>query len=521
MGLKLRLLVLVAGSAGGAYLGIRAHERALQKTEEPALVTEPPVDAPAGLVAEAILATPDATWKKAQTAIGGFVLLAPPTFGGILGAAAHMPALQNIVDGASPAYAVAGEGGRWVVAAHVVTPSLARSTLADAGAPEGSCVRQAGNFVLVGSDCDAVATLGPYAHRTLPTKPLPPSAIGATIDHVALAGFVKREIDARRESAKKFLLYKDDEQRSAHGGREPDLADPKPLIRAIDAFALEYEEHVTSMARAEIAIDVDGDAMSAHVALFPPPSGDAKAWVDSLEGGATAPLAASADGTLASLFWRSGPDERDRAAKAFSEMLRDSIGERVPSADVAKLSDELAHVAKARAGWAILSVTAGAPPGVLARLAANDPALLTSSIDGAADLVRKPVWEKWEKDFGLAKIDHTPGRATFALDQGAIQAAWSAKGGEVDIAVGIDANAVMASATPTATLAQDPKVPAFLRDLHANVMWAFVARPLLFATSPRSDAAMIGFARERDHAVLHARATGVLVRNLFVSSKGL
>jgi hypothetical protein len=472
-------------------------------------------------VAEAILATPDATWKKTQTAIGGFILLAPPTFGGILGAAARMPALQNIVDGASPAYAVAGEGGRWVVAAHVVTPSLARSTLADAGTPEGSCVRQAGSFVLVGSDCDAVTTLGPYAHRTLPTKPLPPNAIWATIDHATLAGLAKRALDARRETVKKFLLDKDDEQRRAHGGRAPDLADPKPLVGAIDALALEYEDHITSMARAEIAIDVDDEGMSAHVSLFPPPSGDAKAWVDSLEGGGTAPLAASADGTLATLFWRSGPDDRDRAAKAFAETLRASIGERVPPAEVAKLSDELAHVAKARAGWALLSVTAGASPGVLARFAANDPALLVSSIDGAVDVVRKPAWEKWENGFGLAKIDHTAGRATFTLEQAAVQAAWATKGGEVDVAAGIDANAVMAAATPTATLAQDPKVPAFLRDLRANVMWAVVARPMLVATSPRSDAVMLGFARERDHAVLHARATGVLVRNLFVSSKGL
>ena len=518
--MKLRLLVLVLGSAVGAYLGIRAHERALQKTEEPAVVAEPPVDAPPGLVAEAILATPDATWKKAQTAIGGFVLLAPPTFGGILGAFARMPALQTIVDGASPAYAAAGEGGRWVVAAHVVTPSLARSTLADAGAPEGACVRQAGTFVLVGSDCDAVTNLGPYAHRTLPTKPLHESAIWASIDHAALAGFVKRELDARRETVKKFLLDKDDEQRRAHGGRAPDLADPRPLVAAVDALAREYEDHVTSMARAEIAIDVDDEGMSAHASLFPAP-GDAKAWIDSLEGGGAAPLAVSAEGTLATLFWRSGPDDRERAAKTLSETLRDAIGDRVPAADVAKLSDELGHVAKARAGWAVASVTAGASPGLFARFATNDAPALTSSIEGIVDLARKPSWQKWEKDFGLAKIDRTANAATFTMEQGSFRATWATRGGEVDFAAGIDANAVMAAAFPSTTTPLDPKIAAFQRDLRGNVMWAIIARPLLLASSPRSDAAMLGFARDRDHAVVHARATGVLVRNLFVSAKGL
>jgi len=76
--MKARLSVLVVGSAVGAYLGIRAHEQANHTTEEPKIVTEPPVEAPKGLVAEAIIAAPDATWKKAQTAIGGFILAAQP-----------------------------------------------------------------------------------------------------------------------------------------------------------------------------------------------------------------------------------------------------------------------------------------------------------------------------------------------------------------------------------------------------------------------------------------------------------
>jgi len=107
------------------------------------------------------------------------------------------------------------------------------------------------------------------------------------------------------------------------------------------------------------------------------------------------------------------------------------------------------------------------------------------------------------------------------MGEGAFHAEWQTRGGEVDVAAGIDAGAVMANAFPSTTVPQDPKIAAFLRDLRANAMWAIVARPLLLASSPRSDAAMLGFARDRDHAVLHARATGVLVRNLFVSAKGL
>jgi len=161
-----------------------------------------------------------------------------------------------------------------------------------------------------------------------------------------------------------------------------------------------------------------------------------------------------------------------------------------------------------------------ASPGLFARFATNDAPAITSAIEGIVDLARKPAWQKWEKDFGLTKVDRAANHATFAMEQGSFQATWETKGGEVDFAAGIDAGAVMIAASPH-TAALDPKITAFQHDLRANVMWALVARPLLLASSPRSDAAMLGFARERDHAVLHARATGVLVRNLFVSAKGL
>src|SRR5205823_6362591 len=163
--------------------------------------------------------------------------------------------------------------------------------------------------------------------------------------------------------------------------------------------------------------------------LFPPPAGDVHAWVGSLEGGSTAPFATSADGTMATLFWRSGPDERERAAKSFSDVLQSSLGTRVPAADQTKLAEHFEHVAKARAGWALVSITAGASPGVLARLATNDAALLTTSIEGAIDVVRKPAWEPWEKDFGLTKIDRGAGHATFTTAQGPLQATWATHGG--------------------------------------------------------------------------------------------
>jgi hypothetical protein len=535
---RARLAVLIIGSAVGAYLGILAHRRATQPaaTEAPQ-AAEPPVPAPAGLVAEAILPSPDATWRKAQVTVGGVVLLAPETFGGILGSASRVSALSKVIDGASPAYAVMGEGGRWVVAAHVVTASRARSTLLgnDGGASgiasdgragnlevlrgDGAWLGLAGEYVLVGSDRDAITSLGPYAYRTLPTRPLPPNGVWASAEHAALAGFVKRELDERREGLEKFLLAKDQEQRAAHGGREPDLADPKPLVAALDAFATEYEDRIVGMQRAELALDVDDDGMHARVTFTPPQTGDARGWVDELEGGPTAALSASSADTLATLFWRSQPQDRERAATSATETITSALGTRLPATDEAKIGENLGRIAKARAGWAMLSVTSGASPGAILRLATNDPATVTSAVEGTIDLARKPAWAKWEADaLGLKKIDRAPGRATFVMEQGAFQASWATRGNEFDLAAGLDASSVLAAANPSAQLGSDPKVAGWLRGLHGDVVWALVAHPLLVATSPRSDAALVALVHGQRAVALDARATGVLVRQLVVSS---
>jgi hypothetical protein len=289
----------------------------------------------------------------------------------------------------------------------------------------------------------------------------------------------------------------------------------------LDGILGDYTTRIAGMQRAEIAIDVDDDSMSAQAALFPPPTGDVRAWVDSIEGGPTAPLAASSRGALATLFWRAGSDERERAAKSAGDALIRSLGTRLPAIDEAKLGDYLTQIARARAGWAMISLTAGSTPGVLARLATNDAPKITTAIEGMLDLTKKPAWEKWEKDSGITKIERGPAQAMFTTTQGPFQTGWVVRGGEVDIAAAIDAPGLLASVSSEPPLSSDAKVSAWLRELRANVLWAVVGRPLLTATSPRSDPMVVALSRDRDHVVLHARATGVLVRQLVVSSKGL
>jgi len=496
-----------------------------------------PVPAPAGLLGDAVVSLPDATWRKTQVAIGGIVMLAPPTFGGLLGAFAHVPALAGVVDGASPAYTVLGDHERWVVAVHVITAARARSTLLEASEGTGPPFRVeshadgidvlkgtgptwlglAGTWVLVGSDREAIVALGPYAYRTLPTRAPPSAAIGFTATGAALAGPIRAELVRRAGDFKQFLIDKDDEQRRAHGGRAPDLADPKPIIAIADGLATRAIDVVTAMQAVELTLDVQEDAIDAHVTMTPPPSAEstARAWVDGLVGGAPTPLEAASADAIATLFWHSTAVEHEASAKAVSDLLADALGTRVPAADVRQLADLLARAARARGDWAMASVTAGALPGLVVRVAATDAPKLTSSIEEAVDVVRKPAWVKWEADaLSVTKVDRTGPLATLDADGTRVQATWAARASEVDFAAGLNATAMLAAGGYPRTLATDPKTSPWLRAIGADVVWAIAARPLMLNSPLRLDPACVALTASHHTAEGRARVSGIIVRQL-------
>ena len=261
LGARSRLLVLVVSSACAAVLGTRAgREARTGRVSDAVDAVAAPVAAPAGLLLEATIAAPDATWRKAQLAVGGVLILAPSTFGGIIGALARNTTLGTMVDGVAPAYAVMDERRRWVVVASLVSPDLARSTLVTPEHPHERVgdvelvrigteqwVGLAQHWVLVGSDREALTTLGPYAYRTLPTRGVGRSMMLVSVGEAALAGPVRDELMRRVDALKTFLLAKDEEERRVHGGRAPDLADPKPLVDLGERLARRYVGIVASM----------------------------------------------------------------------------------------------------------------------------------------------------------------------------------------------------------------------------------------------------------------------------------
>jgi heme oxygenase len=154
-----------------------------------------PVPAPQELVAEMVVHLPARTWAELHTSLGSEAVFLPRSIGGLVAGALGLPirAVQD-VDERLPLFAAIDAKARAVAAVHVkdgAALALALSSGPDAqfdlareGAMswftpkpsartplwKGVVVGLLHNYLLAGSDREAVAALGPYLARTMPNR---------------------------------------------------------------------------------------------------------------------------------------------------------------------------------------------------------------------------------------------------------------------------------------------------------------------------------------------------------------
>ena len=272
-----------------------------------ALAVEPPVPAPAGLLAERVGPRAGRRLGKIERGVSGAVALLPPTAGEVAcGFAGLDSSVARLIDGGATSYAVLGEGSSaaegvaWVVALPLTDWAAASAMLlvgGDAAAPPVPDVagmkvvssagrpatvavapaRGAGSrgWLVLASSQEASASFGPYAVRTMPTKAAPTesAAIVADVPQSALAGPVPRWLGARWAESRAWLGARDDEQRAKHGGRAPDFGDPRPLVEALDGAVTGRIALLPASRGARVVVDAGDDDV--HVELTLTPAGDA------------------------------------------------------------------------------------------------------------------------------------------------------------------------------------------------------------------------------------------------------
>ncbi len=514
LGLLLGASALTSGAAGCSRCG------GDQKPPEPAVVAEPPVSQPEGLVADLVVPTPNASWGKLQRGVGGAMGILPSTLGGLVCAFAALDAgLGPEIDGTAPAHGVlAGEPAHpsWALAFKLVDMRKARAMLLDGdvarftakdlgtmtelvsrGAPPPvSVALTRGGYLLVASDSDALTKLGPYASRTLPTRAVPTS--GAAIVEVPGTVFARVKPWALRtwHGFRAEKLDQDEKMRAAHGGREPDFADPKAIVSAIDDALVRKLDVVGDLARATLALDVGDKDVRARLELVPNEGeGAAAKYIASLETGDTAPLLdAPSDAHVVGLL-REAAAARTEDAASWKTAIQSALGKRVSEAETKKIGSVVDDWTAGRGEALVVGAFGGGPRGLFARVAVNDANAASRSLTGVVDLASLPLVRD------AAKIREVKRETTEVADVGKVQVAlmeradakgrgptdprplgfaWRVGDGLAVVGLGESpADLLKHAAKPGTTIGEDATLKAALGAVRGEVTALVVVQPLL------------------------------------------
>ncbi|WP_437486982.1 hypothetical protein WME75_05100 [Sorangium sp. So ce1014] len=358
-----------------------------------------PVPAPAGLIAEAFLPTPDATWAKVRALLGGPAALLPGSAGALAASLLGLPiAVASEIDGNVPVLGVAveapdrprpraalgihvkdggrlidqltrGEGARFRAKPDAAT-SIALLEPLQGASPVALGVL--GNYLLVAESPGDLTTLGPYVARTMPQAQVPKEDLAIELPRPAIEGPVLRAARSAWDKA-----------RGPDGAPTATAVPLAPMIEGGLAVLGDLE-------RARLTLVLDE---SAHLrASGTPKAGGgpaSKASTDLAVGDVTPLLDLPAD-ALAGILVRDRAASRAENVPKLVDALAGLIEGGLPPAERERLGAAIRAASDARGDWFAGGLRFnGGGPTAFVRAAVGDRAKLEAAIQdllGAAEL---------------------------------------------------------------------------------------------------------------------------------------
>jgi hypothetical protein len=536
-----------------------------------ASVNEPMPAAPADLLAEGVVPTPDSSWGKLQRAVGGTIGLVPSTLGGLitaLGGVDSSVALE--IDGMAPAYFAASgspSDPSWVVVSHLRDARHARAELAigDGGrfkakeahgmtvlVPVGLSnvvVALDRDRLLVAKREDDLDKLGAYAARTLPQKPVPNAGLVATIPESGVRALSTALGDTWSSFAKSAGAQEKD-LRDKHGGKQADFADTEALLAIADGFVKARVSEIADVSGSTITVDFDDTGL--HVtSLMHPKDGDgpAKKLLTEMTTGDAEPLLASTGDARASFLVRASGKSRGDQATALTDMLARGLGARLGDADkksasaiargwekgageatVVSLPAAASRVVLVRSklepagGEAAMKDAIAAVPPFLRAKAVSDPLAIKSVDVGERDLpaAGKPAGGGKANVVNLLRAPPKPepGKSPRLLPPAGVASTFV--DGAVVMAIGDEPFDVLShGARPDRTLGDDPLLAGPLRALGNEAAFVVLWQPLKLEPSHLGEPpapVVVAWGKRGGDALLRVDASLGLMKDL--SKKG-
>jgi len=410
----------------GLPLGCANKQRRSERASSTAVLPLPDFPEPAGVLAELSIVHPDATFRTLRELGRPLSELLPAGFPMLTASLLGLPPLS--ADSFDPELPVVGlllqsgaSAPAWLLAVHVLSgPELVAKLSTGDHAPFRSVASATpglrllepstpaekplpalavfDNYLLVAEAAQALLLAGPYLARMLPKRPAPQAAIALRFSHAALQSKVVPALRGLWAAYRTRLAHLDQTERSAHGGRAPDFADPAQVILGADALAESLLALVDGAAALELDFEPFANRLDAAVLLEPEQGSDVQTKLAALSAGdARALLALPAETQFALGFSRSN-DEREAAGAAAGDDWVRLLGARLTDRDARQLRAVLADWELGRGTQTSYGFLGGNEPGAFLAASVADAARLKRAGGGFFGLlalrgVRAPLVE--------------------------------------------------------------------------------------------------------------------------------
>ncbi|MEO6598582.1 MAG: hypothetical protein ABIQ16_01825 [Polyangiaceae bacterium] len=377
---------------------------------------------PAGVLGELSVAHPDATYRALRELGRPLSSLLPAGFPMLAATLAGLPPLAaDSFDADLPAVGLLVHGSKgepgWIFAAHVVSgPELVAQLTTGSRAPFRALTTSVAglkgvepstapgttpprspfslavfdNCLLVGSSAELLTAAGPYTARMLPRHPPAVAPVALRFTERALESNVVPALRALWAGHRTRLTRLDESDRSAHGGRAPDFADPAQVILGADAVV----ESLFALLEGASALELDlapfPNRLDATLVLQPEANSEVQQKLAALAPGNARGLLNLPAETEFALGLSRSADDREAAGKAAGDDWVRLLGARLSEHDAqrvrAVLSDwELGRGTETRYGF-----LGGSEPGAFLVATVADGARLKRAGSGLFGLLTLP-----------------------------------------------------------------------------------------------------------------------------------
>jgi hypothetical protein len=507
--------------------------------------SESPIAAPASLIAEGTLRDPDALWGRIRKGSSGALAQMPDTAAGaILSWAGVDRSLGPLVSGGVPFHMAIGDapdGVAFAIAMKLGDLGAVRSALVEGetaryrgddvdgmirlvpreGASSGPAlaVTWSGYLVIASSAAD-VGTLGAYAVRTLPTKPLPASSFELRIDPAALVRAGKSAPDFATKAT--ALL--------ANIGRSllPPEVDAGAFAACFTPGLRDTTTTAGDLVEARIDADADEARLEAIATLVPKPGDNgARRHLAAIHPADATPLLDAPREALAALFWSDTAETRLDDTSTVGPCVGKALAPILGPNGGPKLADLLSAWARGRGDWETASFVAKpSVAGLVLRAPVSDAGGVSRSLRGFADLASQPsvsdavrrllplrageIQSAEVPRVGKASVLTFPSRppasrgeadpSTATPDLSPPGLAWAVDAKEVDVGLGQAPKELLALARATTTFRTIPSVEHAVGSLGADASFAALLVPPGCCTGagPESAPLMLGWGRRAE-----------------------